>query len=206
MTTQLHPGGSPAFLIVPGLNDSGPQHWQSFWQRLLRNAERADLGNWGRPEPVEWASRLDEAIVAMRAPVILCAHSLGCHAVAWWAAIKAHEHKGKVAGALLVAPPDCDREDVHPVLQDFSPTPIVKLPFPTILTASRDDHYATFDQSKKLARYWGADFVDSGSLGHINADSDIGHWPAGLALLGRVLARAGYGRRREAPFPAREAA
>lgn len=190
--------GSPNFLIVPGLNNSGSLHWQSFWQRLLRNASRAELGDWSHPSRDEWVANLDDTIRSLNPPVIICAHSLGCHAVAWWAALRAKNDGWPVAGALLIAPPECDQSDALPGVTGFSPTPLSKLPFPSILAGSRDDHYATIPQMRAMARNWGSTFVDSGALGHINADSGIGHWPAGLALLGRLLAIAGFGRQREA--------
>jgi predicted alpha/beta hydrolase family esterase len=34
---------------------------------------------------------------------------------------------------------------------------------------------------------WGSTFVEIGSAGHINADSGHGKWPAGIALLERLL-------------------
>jgi hypothetical protein len=70
----------------------------------------------------------------------------------------------------------------------------VQFTFPAILAASRNDEYATLDFSRRVARRWQSDFVDIGELGHINAASGIGHWPAGLALLGRTIVRAGFGR------------
>lgn len=188
--------GSPNFLIVPGLNNSGSLHWQSLWQRLLRNASRADLGDWSSPDRDEWVTRLDDAIRSLTPPVILCAHSLGCHAVAWWAALKAHGDGWPVAGALLIAPPDCDRSAMLPTVRGFSPSPVTKLPFPSIMAGSRDDDYATLSEMKAMARNWGSAFVDCGPLGHINAESGIGHWPAGLALLGRLLSVSGFGRDR----------
>lgn len=194
MTYDLTAGGPPNFLIVPGLNNSGASHWQTLWQRLLRNASRADLGDWSAPDRDEWVSRLDEAIRAMAPPVILCAHSLGCHAVAWWAAKRAHGDGWPVAGALLIAPPDCDDSERLSHLPGFSPAPIAKLPFPSILAGSRDDSYATIAQTRRMARDWGSTFIDTGSLGHINAESGIGCWPAGLALLGRLLSLAGFDR------------
>lgn len=194
MTHEMTSGSPPNFLIVPGLNNSGALHWQSLWQHLLRNASRADLGDWACPNRHDWVSRLDEAIRALKPPVVICAHSLGCHAVAWWAATRARADGWPVAGALLIAPPDCDESERLFSVGEFSPAPIAKLPFPSILAGSHDDRYATIAQSKRMARDWGSIFVDSGSLGHINADSGIGHWPAGLALLGRLLSLAGFDR------------
>lgn len=202
MTNADVPAPAPHFLIVPGLNDSGPTHWQSLWGRLLRNSSRAELGDWSAPQRSQWVGALDDAIRATHGPIILCAHSLGCLAVAWWAALRGQKHGWPVAGALLIAPPDCDRPSSADTLRDFGPTPMVKLPFPAILAASRDDHYADIEQSQRMARYWGAHFVDTGQLGHINADSGIGLWPAGLSLLGRVLTLAGHGRSRGGAIPA----
>lgn len=177
----------PSFLIVPGLNNSGAGHWQSLWQGLLRNSRRAELGDWGAPDRTEWVAALDEAIKSLAPPVIICAHSLGCHAVAWWAALKAKADGFPVAGALLVAPPDCERREKLPRASGFAPMPFARLPFPSFLIASRDDEYASIEDSRGLARNWGARFIDGGRLGHINADSNLGLWPQGLTLLGRLL-------------------
>ncbi len=198
MTIETRGAQEPHFLIVPGLNDSGPTHWQSHWLGLLRYAHKAELGDWGNPTRDRWVARLDAAIRSIDAPVILVAHSLGCHAVAHWAAIFGNAHHSNVSGALLVAPPDCDREDAHPLVRQFGPSAHVQLAFPAILAASRNDEYATLDFSRRVARRWHSDFVDIGELGHINAASGIGHWPAGLALLGRTIVRAGFGREERA--------
>ena len=37
---------------------------------------------------------------------------------------------------------------------------------------------------------WGVELVDAGEAGHINADSNLGEWDAGLALLDRLIGRA----------------
>jgi hypothetical protein len=69
------------------------------------------------------------------------------------------------------------------------------------MAGSRDDDYATLPEMKAMARNWGSAFVDCGPLGHINAESGIGHWPAGLALLGRLLSVSGFGRGRSFERP-----
>ena len=194
----------PHFLIVPGLNDSGPTHWQSRWLGLLRHSSKADLGDWSNPDVVRWTSRLDDAISRIEAPVILVAHSLGCHAVAHWASRAALPENRRVSAALLVAPPDCERRPAHCPVSRFAPRPDMPLPFPAIIAASRNDEYASIEYARDLARRWRTDFVDTGELGHINAASDLGIWPAGLALLGRLIAVAGFGRRARLGFPAHE--
>jgi predicted alpha/beta hydrolase family esterase len=173
-------------LIVPGLRDSGPDHWQSHWCKSRDDCRKVDLGYWDHPSRLVWVSRLDRAVAVSRSPVVLVAHSLGCHAVAWWAAEASSARLEKVAGALLVAPPDVDRPDVDPLLLPFGPTPPIFLPFRSILVASRDDDYARFERSAWMARTWGCDLVDAGRSGHINANSGLGDWPEGQRLIGRL--------------------
>jgi predicted alpha/beta hydrolase family esterase len=170
-------------LIIPGLRDSGPGHWQTLWCQSRDDCRKVDLGYWDYPSRMVWISRLDRAIAVARSQVVLVAHSLGCHAVAWWAAEASSARLEKVAGALLVAPPDVDREGVDPLLLPFAPTPPVFLPFRSVLVASRDDEYASFERSAGMARTWGSDLVDAGRCGHVNASSGLGDWPEGQHLL-----------------------
>jgi predicted alpha/beta hydrolase family esterase len=170
-------------LVIPGLYDSGPEHWQSLWCLEDSSCRRVELGDWDRPSRALWVSRLDRAIAREREPVVLAAHSLGCLAVAWWAAEASGDRLQKVRAALLVAPPDVDRPGADPRLGQFAPAPSAPLPFPALLIASRDDRYARFERLAMLAGQWGAGLVDVGALGHINAESLIDDWPEGKALL-----------------------
>ncbi len=176
----------PVELIIPGLFGSGPDHWQSRWLVLRPNAVRVELGRWHEPSRALWVAHLDRAIGRHRGPVVLVAHSLGCLAIAWWAQEASAPRLFKVHGALMVAPPDVDRPDVHPLLRPFAPAPLEALPFPSMLVASRDDLYADFAQLERLSRAWGSELIDVGRLGHINAESALGDWPQGLALLDRL--------------------
>jgi uncharacterized protein len=187
-------GVRPTVVTVPGLNGSGPEHWQALWERDRMDTVRAELGMWNTPHRNSWVTRLDQAIRQAQAPVVLAAHSLGCIAVAWWAALSPQPYGWPVAGALLVAPADVDRPGAPAELAGFAPTPQVPLPFPSILVASRDDPWIAFDRATSLAAAWGSVLVDAGEAGHLNAASGIGHWPDGQALLERVLAVAGDGR------------
>ncbi|MFW2829639.1 RBBP9/YdeN family alpha/beta hydrolase [Sphingomonas sp. ID0503] len=176
-------------LIVPGLMGSGPDHWQSRWEAERDDCRRVDLGCWDRPRRDIWVEALDRAVAASRRPVIV-AHSLGCHAVAWWARL-AGARAGKVAGALLVAPPSVDRASCDHRLTRFAPTADIILPFEARLIASRDDPYATIEEAGDMADRWGAELVDLGALGHINAKSGLGSWPAGQAMLDQLIRRCG---------------
>jgi predicted alpha/beta hydrolase family esterase len=177
---------SPTILTVPGLMNSGPRHWQTLWEAQLPECRRVDLGSWTRPHRNSWVNRLDRAIAAVDGPVLLAAHSLGCHAVAWWAELACEGWNEKIVGALLVAPPEVDETAIDKRLHGFAPVPRKLLPFPSILVASTNDPYMTLDRARTLARIWGSQFADAGEAGHINADSHLGDWSFGQFLLSRL--------------------
>jgi predicted alpha/beta hydrolase family esterase len=181
----------PTILTVPGLGGSGPAHWQTLWEQSRPDVSRVDLGMWDRPHRNAWVSKLDHAIATAAHPVILVAHSLGCIATAWWAALSPQPYGWPVAGALLVAPADVDRENVAAELAPFAPAPKQPLPFPSIVVASSDDPWISIERAHSLAVDWGSHFVDHGASGHINAASGLGRWPEGMELLDRVIAAAG---------------
>ena len=192
MVDQNIPSASPdpLLLIVPGLNNSGPQHWQTIWEEQRSNAHRVELGMWDNPHRNTWVNKLNLAIRDAGRPVVLVAHSLGCHAVAWWAQLEQPAPGHNVVGALLVAPPEVDFFPRDERLEGFAPTPSLELPFPSILVASRNDPYIGMRAARRLARAWGSQFADAGEVGHINADSAIGDWAFGQFLLEQLLTRA----------------
>lgn len=177
----------PVVLTIPGLNNSGPYHWQTLWEEKRGDCARVDLGSWASPNRNAWVSRLDAAIREANGPVVLAAHSLGCLAVAWWGALQSQPYGWPVVGALLVAPPDCDRMETPETIGGFGPTPRVHLPFPSILVASRNDPYIFFERAHSMGKNWGSAIVDAGHCGHINADSDLDDWPFGQALLDQLI-------------------
>jgi predicted alpha/beta hydrolase family esterase len=178
---------SPLCLIVPGLGNSGAGHWQTIWEQQRHDCLRVQLGMWDDPIRNVWISRIDQAVAAAQGPVVLVGHSLGCHAILWWARLLGAAVPGNVVGALLVAPPDVDRSGAHPALVRFAPTPAAALPFPAIVVASSDDPWSDFERTEELAVRWGADFVLLEGEGHINAASGLGEWPEGQEYLERLL-------------------
>jgi predicted alpha/beta hydrolase family esterase len=183
----------PLILLIPGLHDSGPDHWQTRWERKRANALRVNLGLWDDPHRNTWVNKLNLAIHRASRPVVLVAHSLGCLTVAWWAEYEQPEPDSDVIGALLVAPPDVERPGLDPRLARFGACPRRELPFPSTLVASQDDPYCSQRTAIALARDWGSRFADAGAVGHINADSQLGDWVLGERLLDRLVG--GHGTR-----------
>jgi len=175
-------------LLLPGWLDSDPAHWQSRWETLhgYRRVEQAD---WNWPRRGDWMARLDEVVIDSPGPLLLVAHSLGCQLVAAWAAHS--RHTAKVRGALLVAPPDTEREDTPPNLHNWRPIVRERLPFASIAVISSDDPFCAETRAHQMARDWGAAVAGIGPRGHINGESGLGDWPEGHALLQHLMRRPG---------------
>jgi predicted alpha/beta hydrolase family esterase len=170
----------PRVLIVPGWENSGPGHWQTLWERAdPRRFRRVEQRDWDAPQLDDWVGALDAALAAEPAPVILVAHSLGCIAIAHWAARFARP----VAGALLVAPADVERADTPEPIRCFAPVPLRPLPFRSILVASSSDEYLSMDRAEHFARCWRSELVPIGAAGHLNTAAGFGPWPDGERLL-----------------------
>ena len=167
-------------LTLPGWLSSGPGHWQTRWEAAFGD-ERVEQHDWLHPLRGDWIARLEEVLLQQPGPVLLAAHSLGCHLVAAWVAHS--QQTGRVGGALLVAPPDVRQADFPPQLHRWTEPILQPLPFPAMLVASRTDPFSRFEMSSRLAQAWGASVADLGARGHINAESGLGDWPEGRAWL-----------------------
>jgi len=174
-------------LILPGLGDSGPEHWQSLWLNQYPNAVKVEQREWNHPEMDEWVSTLD-GLVIRYGKVVLVGHSLACPTIAHWADKYSTTAGAAVKGALLVAPPDTDTQKFAELdTYGFSPTPLNLLPFRSTVVASTNDEWADIERAEYFAQCWGAQFVNIGPYGHINAAAGFGPWPTGEALLRSLL-------------------
>ena len=171
-------------LILPGWQDSGPQHWQSRWQDQF-GYQRVAQHDWLRPLRGDWIARLEDVLLSVEQPAVLVAHSLGCLLVAAWAAHSRNTHR--VKAALLVAPGDAEREALRPVLASWSPIALQALPFKSTLVASSNDPYCSFERACSFARAWGSTRVDLGEAGHVNTESHLGDWAQGQGLLQELI-------------------
>lgn len=169
-------------LILPGLYNSGPEHWQSYWERAHPDFQRVEQDDWETPRCADWIARLEDAVREAGPDAVLVAHSSSCALVVRWA----ETTELKVRGALLVAPSDTDAPSYPDGPEGFTPMPLNRLPFPSIVVASTDDPYVTLERAEEFARAWGSELVNIGPAGHVNSASGLGDWPVGFALLERL--------------------
>jgi uncharacterized protein len=171
------------YFIVPGLGNSGAEHWQTFFENSATNFKRIDQQEWDAPNCTEWITTIDEAIAGYDpSTVILIGHSLGCTAIAHWASTY---HK-KIKGALLVAPSDIENPVYTFPATGFAPIPLHKINFKTIVVTSNDDPWVSIERADFFASNWGSELVSIGNAGHINAASGYGKWDEGLEILKKL--------------------
>ena len=169
-------------LILPGIGGSGPEHWQSVWQCQRCDYQRIEMPDWDAPRLEVWVSAIDAAVRSQASAPVIVAHSLGCLALAHWAS-----RGGRLHGALLVAVPDPTGPEYPEAAASFSQVPLVPFGFPSRVVASRNDSYGSFEHAERCAKAWHSELFDVGELGHINAESRLGAWPEGQALLCGLL-------------------
>jgi predicted alpha/beta hydrolase family esterase len=169
-------------LVIPGLSNSGPEHWQSLWQTKHPEYHRLQQADWETPRCDDWVQTLHACILQIDGPIVLAAHSLGCATIAHYAT-KHGDCEGRVAAALLVAPSDVEAPTYPPGSTGFDPVPLRKLPFRSVVVASTDDPYVTLERAEFFASSWGSRLIQIADAGHINTASGHGPWPEGEAWL-----------------------
>lgn len=178
---------SPRLLIVPGLHDSGPAHWQTWLQSLHPGALRVRQDDWAVPDLERWADRIGETIDGVRGPIVAVAHSFGCLALAQllgWG-------ESRIGAALFVAPADPQRFGLH---QRLHAAPLAAR---TTLVASDTDPWMSAAEALVWARRWGCRFRNLGDAGHINVESGFGPFPMAAHWVRRVQQQHSRTRRAE---------
>jgi predicted alpha/beta hydrolase family esterase len=176
-------------LIVPGLRDHVAEHWQTVLATRLRRVRsvppqgRTDLSCSARSAAIEHEAQ------AVEGPLLVVAHSGGVVMLAHWA----QRTRRPVLGALLATPPDFERPmpEGYPTLAELEasgwlPVPRRRLPFPSLVAASRNDPLGAYDRVAGLARDWGSRLVDLGEVGHLNPASGFGEWPMAERLIAEI--------------------
>ncbi|MBN3835603.1 alpha/beta hydrolase [Burkholderia sp. Ac-20344] len=182
---------APTILIVPGLRDHVEDHWQTHLERRLPNARAVAPLEADKLSRAARVAALDAALAGIDGPVILVAHSAGVMMTVHWA----RQATRKIHGALLAAP--ADLESPMPAgyptpeaidANGWTPVPAERLPFPSIVAASRNDPLARFERVAALAAGWGSQLVDLGEVGHLNPASGYGEWQDAERLIAEVAA------------------
>lgn len=169
-------------VVVPGIGNSGSQHWQTIWEQRHDNFVRIQVPDWDAPQCNDWCEAINNAIRLHGASTIVVAHSLGCLAFAHWAAQSGIE----IHGALLVAVPDPTGALFPGSASGFATMPATRFAFPSIVVASENDPYAQINFARQCAQEWGSRFVSAGASGHLNGASGLGDWPQGQDLLNEL--------------------
>jgi predicted alpha/beta hydrolase family esterase len=168
------------YLIVPGLGNSGPEHWQTYFENSGSNFHKVEQTNWDTPICADWIAAIDNKVSEFDpATVVLIGHSLGCATIAHWA----KKYQRTIKGALLVAPSDLEAPQYKFTAIGFAPIPLEKIGFKTIVVASADDVWVSLERAKFFAENWGSTFINLGNAGHINVASGHTNWEEGLKLL-----------------------
>lgn len=171
------------YLIVPGLGNSGPDHWQTYFERTGSHFYRVEQQEWDSPACEQWIMAIDKKVAEFDpSTVVLIGHSLGCSAIAHWAT----KYRIPVKGALLVAPSDLEAPQYTFPATGFAPIPLDKLNFKSILVASADDVWVSLERARFFADSWGSEFINLGNAGHINAASGHTSWKEGLEILEKL--------------------
>jgi uncharacterized protein len=164
-----------SFLILHGLQGSGPGHWQTWLAARLRaDGERVaypDLPDADAPSPDAWRDVLERALEGLPGPVVIC-HSLAC--LLWL-------HHVAAGGAsaervLLVAPPS--ESAGVPEIEPFFPVPLTPLPPGARLVCSDNDQYCPEGAASLYAEALDVAVDVIPGKGHLNPEAGYGPWPA----------------------------
>ncbi len=170
-------------LLVPGIGNSGPAHWQTRWEAKHPNTHRVLQADWDHPNCNKWAEQLEHAVHAAEVPPVLVAHSLGCLVVARWGEMS----RLPIRAALLVAVPDPAGPAFPKEATGFLDTQYQLGNRRTVMVSSSNDPFSTRAYTKQRALEWNAEHIELGACGHINADSGLGDWDKGWTFVENIL-------------------
>jgi predicted alpha/beta hydrolase family esterase len=172
-------------LIVPRLGGAAEGDWPNRWRSKLSTARFVHPADASDTRREAWSEAVADAARKATRPALFVGHGLGAAAIAQ-AADAAGE--ADIRGAFLVAPPDAERLEQ---LGSGWAASRARLPWPSVLVASRNDPNGAYDAVATLASDWGADLIDAGEAGSLDAASGHGPWPEGLMRLAGFIKRIG---------------
>ena len=172
-------------LIVPRPGGPANGDWTGRWRAKLSTARLVHPADPAERRREAWIDAVTSAARAATRPALFIGHGLGASAIVEAAgALDGLD----VRGAFLVAPPD--QAGLSRIANEDW-TRARALPWPSLVVASRNDPDGAFDAISALASAWGAELVDAGFAGGVDAASGHGPWPEGLMRLAGFLKRLG---------------
>jgi predicted alpha/beta hydrolase family esterase len=170
-----------SFLILHGLQGSGPDHWQSWLAgRLRERGERVrypDLPEPDSPRLDSWLEVLDRELRDPAGVVVVC-HSLAC---GLWLP---HANRGATAQPVervrLVAPPSpsvqLPASGFFPL--SVEPDEVARAAGSTLVIWADNDPYCPEGAERLYAGPLGLRSYELAGRGHINPEAGFGPWPA----------------------------
>jgi uncharacterized protein len=196
--------GDPVrLLVIPGLNDSGPAHWQTWLHaHFSRHALRVEQDDWANADLARWSQQIEITLARHpRARWVAVAHSFGCLALLrhlLQREVEPHDATRVGTGirsALLVAPADPAKFGVAAKL------PQSRLTVPSVLLASETDPWMKLESAVAWSRLWGSQLINLGDAGHINAEAGFGPLPQAKTLVEAMIQRVERERRLDRAHP-----
>jgi len=186
----VNPSHSPTVVIVPGLRDHVADHWQTLLAERLSDVRTVPPLERDKLSRAARVAALDDVLREIDGPVVLVAHSAGVMITVHWA----QNPTRPIQGALLATPADLELPlpEGYPTTDDldrggWNPIPRRRLPFPSIVAASRTDPLGGYRRIAGMAETWGSRLVDLGDVGHLNPAAGYGYWPDAENLLRQLL-------------------
>lgn len=172
MTTHL-------VFTLPGINNSGPRHWQSVWERVHSGVLRIEQREWNRPSSAEWIEKIEASVAKQPVAPILVAHSLGCIAAVQWMA----RTRLSIHALILVAIPDPAGKQFPINTTGFALLPERLYHDRLAIISSENDRYASPEFSDGCAHRWRAMHINAGLKGHLNEATALDDWPFGWSIV-----------------------
>ncbi|MFE3445161.1 RBBP9/YdeN family alpha/beta hydrolase [Nocardia sp. NPDC059180] len=192
----MYDPAEPTIVIVPGLRDHVPEHWQTLLAERLNKVRTVPPLECDKLSLASRIAALDAVLADIDGPVVLVAHSAGVMITVHWA----QHYQRPVRAALLATPADLETPlpSGYPTAQEleaggWNPIPRGRLPFPSIVAASTTDPLASYRRAAGMAESWGSRLVDIGDVGHLNPASGYGDWPRAQELLDDLVATTATG-------------
>lgn len=180
---------SETILILHGWGGNKPAHWQEHLYSALTaegvKVHYPKMPDPASPKPAAWLTRLHDELkeIPTGTPLTVVCHSLG--AINWMRYVPSVTEQ--IADrVLLVAPPyvmpSIPPTDAADGVSEFFPPPmdgeaIARAARETVIVASNDDDYATFEQTKAYADRLNIPIHLLQGAGHISPYWGYGEWP-----------------------------